>query len=408
MKILYVTEMWTGLAGILLHGDLAFKGMPAFYRVLERLVADGHEIDMLIHETDKAEYEMPIAPRILWMNQIHYTRCYLPFDRTGIWKPFSECVKAVAVYRATENLLKQNRYDIVYGHGPFSEAAGVAASRHGISFGQRRYGDFYYEYICRFGLLRAICSQPVNFWSYCRKKRFMVATNDGSNIDKLYKRLNGTRTPYPLYFWRNGYDPIPEEKIAGSQIIVPPKPYLLYVGRITEWKGQARAIELLHILKQNGIVLPLYLAGQIDSPAYYEKTCSDAASYGVAEQVHHLAALPLSDIAKLIPEALMCLSFYDISNFGNVFIEYVTNGGLVLSLNDGTLNDVILNGENGFLIDSMAEGADVVAQMLKEPVRCAQMKERASQKSHSYFMTWEQRIQKEIDLLQSTVDNPAL
>ena len=141
MRILYVTEMWTGLAGVLIQGETVPKGMPAFFRPLERLVKDGNQIDMLIYETDQAVYNKPISPTLDWMKKIRYYRCFLPINRTGILKPVSQCSKVFTIYHKAKRILEENHYDLVYGHGHFSEAVGVAASKKGIPFGQRRYGD---------------------------------------------------------------------------------------------------------------------------------------------------------------------------------------------------------------------------------------------------------------------------
>ena len=245
MRILYVTELWTALSGLLLSGDTVYKGMPAFIRVLQRFVEDGNEIDMLICETDPEKYQMPIAPQIDWLKKIHYQRCFLRHNYYGIRKPISELLKTVAVYQAAKKMIQQEHYDFVYGHGPFSEAAGVAAARHHIPFGQRRYGDSYHDYIQRFGMLKAFCSQPENYWSYRRKKDFMIATNDGSHIDLVYQKLNLGEKPYPLYFWRNGYEPVSFEEDKVSSLPDVELPYLLYVARWTSENKQGMGVSLL-------------------------------------------------------------------------------------------------------------------------------------------------------------------
>lgn len=403
MKILYVTEMWTALAGALLHGDPEYKGMPAFFRVLNRLVEDGNEVDMLIYETDPVLYAEPISPKIEWLKKIHYTRCFLPYNYFGIRKPFCEVAKVWKILAATKDMLQAGRYQIVYGHGPFSEAAGIAAAKQGIPFGQRRYGDSYYSYIKQFGMLRAICSRPVNYWSYRRPKEFMVATNDGSSVDLLYQKINRGKTPYPLYFWRNGYDPAPSEGRETSPLVSVDAPFLLYVARFSAWKRQDRAIHLLYELKKRGSTIPLYFAGQQDDPDYYASLRTLAEELAVADQIHFLGVLSLSEISSLSSKALACLSFYDVSNFGNVFIEYFTNGGIVLSLDDGSLNDAIHSGENGFLVHDMEEAAQVVKRLLEQPDYQNQIRSSALKSSREYFVTWDERVSKEVELIENVV-----
>ena len=403
MRILYVTDMWTALSGVLLQGDTEIKGMPAFFRVLRKLVDDGNSVDVLIYETDRTQHLQPIALTIEWLKKIRFYRCMLPIDYTGVRKPISEISKVYTIYRNTMRLLKDGKYDLVYGHGGFSEAAGLAAARFKIPFGQRRYGDSYTSYIRQYGILKAICSQPVNAWSYRRPKAFMIATNDGTSVDWLYEKLNRGRKPYPLYFWRNGYDRLPQKPEIELNLPQTECPYLLYVARLSQWKHQDRAIQLLHELKMRGITIPLYLAGQADSPDFVKSLCILAEKLNVADQIHFLGVLSLHEIAALSQKALGCLSFYDLSNFGNVFIEYFTNGGVVISLDDGSLNDVVRSGETGFLVKDMSEAATVVENLLHKPEYCEQIRTSALKTAKEYFISWEERVDKEVKLIYQTI-----
>lgn len=400
MKILYVTVMWTALAEVLLEGTDVCKGMPAFFRPLRRLVEDGHEVTMLIVEKDPAQHARPLQPKIGWMKQIRYRRCLQRFTACGLRKPLSEASAVWTNYRAAREILKEGGYDLVYGHGPDSEGAGVAAARLGIPFGLRRYGDGYYSYIKQFSLFRAICSRPSNYWSYRRPKAFTLATNDSSQIDKVYHLLNGKKEPYPLYFWRNGYEPVPEGLMKNTKI--PEDPYLLYVARFVREKCQDRGVRLLYEAKNQGVLLQLYLAGQQDDPVFFQEVMELAEALGVAQQVHYLGSISLPEIAAYSRHAAACLALADYSNFGNVFIEYITNGGIVLSTDNGSLDEVVRSGENGFLVRSMTEAARVVLRLLREPGLSARVRKNAEETSRAYFLTWEERVAREIALIEET------
>lgn len=405
MKILYVTAMWTALAEALLEGTDVCKGMPAFFRPLRRLVEDGHEVTMLIVERDPAQHARPLQPKIGWLKKIRYFRRLQRFTAAGLRKPLSEASAVWTNYRAAREILKEGGYDFVYGHGPDSEGAGIAADRLGIPFGQRRYGDSYYSYMKQFSLFRAVCSRPSNYWSYRRPKAFMLATNDSSDVDKVYQKINGGRAPYPLYFWRNGYDPLDPELLR--PIRVPEGPYLFYAARFAGWKRQDRAVRLLYEAKKLGVTLPLYFAGQKDEPEHFQSVWNLAEELGVSGQLHYMGSISLPEIAAYSAGATACLSLYDIGNFGNVFIEYITNGGVVLSLDDGSLDEVVRSGENGFLVRDMAEAARVVLRLLREPELSPRVRKNAEETSRAYFLTWEERVAKEIALIEETAARAA-
>ena len=401
MKILYATVMWTPFAEVLLDGADVCKGMPAFFRPLRRLLEEGNEITMLIVETDPVQHSQPIQLNVDWLKKIRFRRCLQRFTCTGLRKPLSEASAVWTYYHAAREILKEGGYDFVYGHGPHSEGAGVAAARLGIPFGQRRYGDSYYRDIKSRTLLRAICSRPSNYWSYRRPKAFMVATNDSSHIDETYRIVNRGKTPYPLYFWRNGYEPIDPELIRSVK--TPDIPYLFYAARIEHLKYQDRAVHLLSEAKKLGITIPLYLAGQNDEPAYLQRLFDLGEELGVSGQIHYMGSISLPEVAAWSAGALACLSLYYGGNFGNVFIEYVTNGGVVLSMDDGSLDDVIRSGENGFLVHDMAEGAGVVRRLLLEPELSVRIQAKAREASHAYFLTWDARVEREIRLIEDAV-----
>ena len=405
MKLLYVTPMWTALAEVLLGGSKTCKGMPAFFRPLHKLVENGHEITMLILETDPEQHRQPLCPEIDWLKKLQYRRYLQRWHYTGVRKPLSEAAAVWTSYRAAQDILKENRYDFVYGHDAVSEGAGLAASRHGIPFGLRRYGDFYYYYIERFSMFKAICSRPTNYWSYRRRKAFVVATNDGSRVDEVYRRINKTKDPYPLYFWRNGYEPLDPTLL--KDVKTPDGFYLFYAARLVDWKRQDRAIQLLYEAKKLGIEIPLYLAGQKSDAVYFQGLLDLAEKLGVSGQVHYLGSISLAEVTAYSANALACLSFYDFDNFGNVFIEYMTNGGIVLSLDDGSLDEVIRSGENGFLVHDMAEGAQVVQQLFQSPEMRARAHAKALETAHDYFLTWDDRVLKEIRLIEDAVDQAA-
>lgn len=268
----------------------------------------------------------------------------------------------------------------------------------------RRYGDNYWSLIENNGLFYAAISNPINYYSYKNKKSFLLATKDGSNIDKTYNLINKGKKPYSFYIWLNG---TPEKnKFAPVEINSLDKsktPYLFYAARIVRSKQQHLALDLIKILKDRNIKLNLYMAGEKDDQDYFAFLLDKAKRASVEKQVFYLGSITSIKLQQMASEALASLSFYKFCNLGNVLIEYLTAGGMVISMNDGSLDDIISNEENGFLIDSMNQAADIVEMLLYNKKLCKTIKEKAIETANNKFMTWDERVTKEIELIKSVV-----
>lgn len=397
MNILYVTSCWTALIDVLYNGQETINGMPAFTLVLKRLVEEGHSVDIIFYDHFPEDSNRPLNIQLPWLKKVHILNRIQVAKREKWAKPLFEFRLYREIRKAVKDACRSRRYDIIYGHGHFAEAANSIAKKQGIPFGVRRYGDSFLNWIREKGLFYSILSEPVNYLCYKRKKAFVIATNDGSQVDKAVQMLNKRKTPYDFYFWLNGS---PREQIPPQSVDVPGSPFLLYVARFVKSKQPHLAVELLNILKERGVTLPLLYAGQKDSPDVFQHVFELAEKYGLSPQVKYLGTLTKAEIMAYSQHATTCLSFYTPCNLGNVFIEYLTSGGVVLSLNDGSLDGIIQNAENGFLVNTMEEAADVVQRLLEKPEEWKQVKERAQKTASETFKSWDERIDDEVRLLE--------
>ena len=61
MKILYITNLWTGLEDIVVRGQIEPKGMPAFIEPLKALISRGDEIDLyIIHKYEDITFNISV------------------------------------------------------------------------------------------------------------------------------------------------------------------------------------------------------------------------------------------------------------------------------------------------------------------------------------------------------------
>lgn len=397
MNILYVTSCWTPLLDVLYNGAESLNGMPAFGLALKKLIEEGHSVDIIFYDNYPENKNRPLNIQLPWLKKARILTMIHTAHKDGLLKPFFDFQLYAEIRRCVKDACNNNAYDIIYGHGSHSEAANSTARKKGIPFGVRRYGDSYLRLIRLKGYFYSILSEPINFLCYKRKKAFVIATNDGSQVDKTVKRINKEKKPYDFYFWLNGTPSVPAS--FDPPALIPDSPYLLYVARFSEWKCPHLAVEMLNNLKKRGQTPLLLYAGQKDSPEVFDQVFSLAEKYGLSDQVKYLGTLTRSEIIQYSQHAAACLSFYSLCNLGNVFIEYLASGGAIISLDDGSLDDIIQNGENGFLVNSMEEAAEIAHRLLTDPQEWQRVKDRALETASSKFQTWDKRIDDEIRLL---------
>ncbi|MEH7346846.1 glycosyltransferase family 4 protein [Bacillus sp. JJ1532] len=405
MKILYVTSVWTPLYPILYNRESEVKGMPAFVYVLKKLIEEGNEIDIIFYDNCMDNERNRYSISSDWFKKVNILKHVYIKDNKSVRKIISTSLGYIKIANAVKRALNSKKYDFIYGHGPLSEAASHYAKKYKIPFGQRRYGDTYWDLIEKKGCLYAFLSQPWNYYSYKNKKAFMLATNDGSRVDKTYELINKGKKPYPFYMWLNGVPQQPSDITLEIDKAKFQKPYLFYAARIASWKRQHLALEILNILKKRNLEINLFIAGQNDDDQYFNYLSKKIDEYNIKDQVFFIGSVNVQELQYLAKESLASLSLYDPCNLGNVFIEYFSAGSLVISCNDGSLDGIVKNNENGFLVDDMEQAANIIESLLNDEKQWMNIRVKAKETSERMFLSWEKRVSNEIELIKSAINS---
>ncbi len=396
MKILYVTTAWTGLNDVLFNGVEEPRGMPAFIKPLKRLIERGHEVKfLLIHNFEKLpEYKINVN----WLRKEQIIGD-IRWELSLIKKPIS----AIKLYAMTFKLLKENKYDFVYAHGESAEPSRIAAKKLNIPFGHRLYGTFLYDYICKNGKFKASIIHYLEYKVFSSKKDFLLITNDGSNGDKAFSLINKNKEPSKFYFLYNGIDHSEEvsENILKERFLsLGATPFLFYVARIDKWKRQEDAIMILNLINKRGYNLKLYLAGQIINKDYYEELKKLIQKLGLEDNVIYMGVINREQINMMCKLAICSFSLYDMCNLGNVFHEMLSSGAVIMSKNDGSLDNFINHKENGFLLDNIEEAPDYLEQLIRDKDYERSIRENAIKVSRNKMLSWNERVDKEIEIIE--------
>jgi glycosyltransferase involved in cell wall biosynthesis len=131
--------------------------------------------------------------------------------------------------------------------------------------------------------------------------------------------------------------------------------YLLFFGRVHPDKGTAEAID---VAKRAG--LPLLIAGIVQDNEYFEQYVQPELD---GEQVTYLGAVEREARGELLggARALLHLINFD-EPFGFSVVEAMACGTPVIARARGSMAELIRDGENGFLVDTLDEAVAAVRE----------------------------------------------
>jgi glycosyltransferase involved in cell wall biosynthesis len=137
-----------------------------------------------------------------------------------------------------------------------------------------------------------------------------------------------------------------------------PGDYLLFFGRISYEKGTHRAIE---VAKKTGMTLKI--AGLVASEhrAYFEKYVTPEID---GEQIQYLGMVSEETRIELFKRAYCSLHLISFAEpFGLTLVESLACGTPVIATNKGSVPEILINGETGFIVESVPDAIDKVGNV---------------------------------------------
>ena len=147
----------------------------------------------------------------------------------------------------------------------------------------------------------------------------------------------------------------------------PSKPYIFYGARVTLYKRQDRAIEVLHQLKEMGVDMDLVFAGDIEDRAYYQELLDLAQRYHLLDNIKFLGNIPSSLLASYRVFAQANLFMAQGTNRGNSLIEAMAIGSIVIVLDDRSCNDFVEHYESGVLVQTCEDAVQAIVKIANDP-----------------------------------------
>ena len=137
------------------------------------------------------------------------------------------------------------------------------------------------------------------------------------------------------------------------------------VGRLSESKGQWRAIAAVSELASRGIRADLVLVGGYERAGYDVELRDRATALGVGDRVRVVGEQ--SNPMPFVAAADVCVTASGIEAFGRTTLEYLAAGKPVVASAGGGSGELVIDGETGFLFP--AEEIEALASRLEQYAR---------------------------------------
>ena len=196
-----------------------------------------------------------------------------------------------------------------------------------------------------------------------------------------------------------------DREIFSPDLSVKKENIFLSIGRIQEQKGQLQTLEFLNNFKKiENDFKCIFIGGPSGKygDEYLQKLKQTVKDFNLEIHVEFLDNLEQTKIIELLNKAKLLIHTSRFETFGLVAIEANTMGVPVLTINNGSLMEIIENNKNGYLTENLID-SDVnnfVKNLLNENKKFEEISSSCIEKSKKYdWVKTSTKIEKEYELL---------
>jgi glycosyltransferase involved in cell wall biosynthesis len=162
-----------------------------------------------------------------------------------------------------------------------------------------------------------------------------------------------------------------DREIFSPDLSIKKENIFLSIGRIQEQKGQLQTLEFLNNFKEiENDFKCIFIGGPSGKYGneYLEELERTVEKLTLDTHVEFVDNLPQTKIIKLLNKAKLLIHTSQFETFGLVAIEAQTMGVPVLSINNGSLMEIIENNKNGYLSETLIDRGvtNFVSNLLNE------------------------------------------
>ncbi len=235
----------------------------------------------------------------------------------------------------------------------------------------------------------------------------LIITDDGTiSQEDIHTHLH---IPYDrIWLLRNGINKTPfllgpsREEARQVLGLSPDIPIILWVSQLVSWKHPERLIHALPAILAHHPQTQTIILGDGPLRPDLEQL---AHSLGIHDRVQFHGFVPRTQLPLYFHAADIFTAFYDYANIGNSTLEAMLSGLPIVALANGHTDQVVQHLQTGWLIPphQLDQIPIAINTLLDDPSLRLQLGKQAAQKADDMLWTWEERIDHEIQLIESTL-----
>lgn len=390
MNILALTEgIWSMGEG---------KGTQSLFLLLQRLGEAGHRVIAFVPTGQTASRNS---------NGFEVQAVRIPLARLRVrnWllnqvlTKLSWCLVNFIFFTRAFLIRRTFRPNVVYGSGalvaPATWAVGRAFKAPTVT---RLYGTFLYGHhrklLGRLHYLEELVAFKL-------PSRLLIVTNDGTRGDEVARDLGVPDDQ--VRFWVNGVRaglslPSDSQRTAARRDLGLSESgrILTAISRLVRWKRVDRIIMALPRVVERYPNTQLLVVGD---GAEREELEELARSLGVDPDIRFAGAVAQSEIRKFLWASDIFVSMHDVSNVSSSFLQAMSVGLPIITLDTGGTRDFVRDRYNGIVLHSTCSPdclSDAIIGLLEDPKPREILSRNATAFAREHFRAWEDRIEEEV------------
>ncbi|MDR2887505.1 MAG: glycosyltransferase family 4 protein [Bacteroidales bacterium] len=233
-----------------------------------------------------------------------------------------------------------------------------------------------------------------------------ILTDDGTNARNV--ALSFGIPDSKIHFLKNGIDKSwnsnTTDEILKKQIAPNNEQIILTVSRLAKWKQVDLIIKAMPGLLSLNSNVKLIIVGDGPEEHNLKYLCT---RLGIPGNIYFTGALPHSDINNYISIADLFISMNALSSISNPVLEAMICGKTVIALNKGATPELIEHNVNGILVEQneINRLPQIISAALADGAFLQRTGAAARQFILDNFMSWQERTEYEVDLIENIVNN---
>ena len=384
MKFLIVSDMFS-LETWLIDGENP-EIMPAVYEFYNYLGNHSeHSFDAVIaHPTINKVIIFPNGSKI-YIHKLH-----IPFHY--IRKFTSLCF----LQKRAIGLLKLNKdYTHIYGMSIYANVARKIGIEYKLSSVGRLFGSLIWDALQKGQWLKSKTRFNYQLREIKNPCDLTICTEDGTQLDLAMDKFSPSAKVHMLY---NGVNHEMRKKLlllpAIDRIDSNKEIRFCYIARLTYWKRQDLALDIILKLKAQGLNVSLDIYGRGEM---LKKLNIKIHKFNLSKEVTLKGSIPHEQMPNVISQYHVSLFFYDASNLGNAIWEAALSGRLIFTRDTGKTT-VIFDESNAIVMSE--EGTNLAVNrfigLLDSDINLA---EKSRDRVNALLPNWEERLDAEMRII---------